>query len=116
MGAVNRQGVHHFIAETSRGEHQVRKGNKIVSRHATEEQARTALREITAPRSPAVWEGRRDFGLGEKLYRCLDVSSRLGTSVFEYWNDRLQCWRRVANYDARKAFHSFITENVRDPF
>ena len=63
-----------------------------------------------------VWEGTRDFGTGARRYRCVDICNRLGLSIFEYWNDRLQSWRRVNSYDVRRAMHSFITENVRDPF
>ena len=61
-----------------------------------------------------VWQGVRDFGLGEKLYRCVDITSGLGTSVFEYWNERMQCWRRLRNYDARAAMHAFVTGTAHE--
>jgi hypothetical protein len=73
------------------------------------------IQNTTAEGRP-VWEGRRDFGNGARLYRCQDITSRLGTSVFERWSDRLQVWRPLNNYDLRVAMHSFISRNVSDPF
>jgi hypothetical protein len=44
MPKANRKGVNFFINKTLRGEHQVRKGNKIISRHSSQEEAISALR------------------------------------------------------------------------
>jgi hypothetical protein len=62
-----------------------------------------------------VWVGSADFGTGVHDYRCRDISTKIGQSDFEYLNPRLG-WRPVRNYDVRRAMHSFISENVRDPF
>jgi hypothetical protein len=63
----------------------------------------------------AIWEANKDFGNGERLYRCLDIATTLGQSCFQYFNARLG-WREVRNYDVRAAMHRFTTENHRDPF
>lgn len=70
---------------------------------------------MSDPNHP-IWTGTEDFGSGPALYRCMDITTRLGTSVFEYWNEKLQQWRRVNNYDVRSAMHAHISENYRDPF
>lgn len=43
MAKVNRKGVNLFIYETPKGEFQVRRGNKIISRHDTGKAARLKL-------------------------------------------------------------------------
>jgi len=63
-----------------------------------------------------IWEAVKDFGHGERLYRCLDISTTLGQSVFEYWHASLAKWRRVNNYNVRNAMHRYTTANFRDPF
>lgn len=62
-----------------------------------------------------IWEEDRDFGNGHRRYRCLDISTRLGQSWFEYWH-KTKGWRRVNNYNIREAMHRYTTENFRDPF
>ena len=62
-----------------------------------------------------IWEEKRDFGNGPRLYRCLDVGVRLSDSLFEYFNEALG-WRRVNNVSVREAMHRYTTENFRDPF
>ncbi len=64
-----------------------------------------------------IWEETRNFGYGVRRYRCMDlVLGSLGQSTFEYFNERLNCWRRVNNYDVREAMHVFTVTNFRDPF
>lgn len=63
-----------------------------------------------------IWQERRDFGNGERLYRCLDICTHLGSSVLEFYSDRLAKWRRVNNVDVREAMHRYTAENYRDPF
>lgn len=70
---------------------------------------------MLAPTDP-IWQERRDFGSGERLYRCRDVGLSLGQSLFEYWNEKMGEWRRVNRYDTREAMHRYTTENFRDPF
>jgi hypothetical protein len=55
-----------------------------------------------------VWEGDVDFGNGERRYRCLDISSQIGLSIFEYLNPKLG-WRRVQNHNTRRAMHNHIS-------
>lgn len=59
-----------------------------------------------------IWEALRDFGNGERLYRCRDIHLSLGESVFEYWNNRLQCWRRVNNFSVRDAMHRYTSAHL----
>lgn len=62
-----------------------------------------------------VWEGVKDFGNGVRQYRCVDICSRIGESIFEYYNATLG-WRRVRNHDVRAAMHTFISQTCNDPF
>lgn len=62
-----------------------------------------------------VWEGVKDFGNGQRRYRCVDISSRIGESIFEYFNAKLG-WRAVRNYNVRVAMHSHISHTCQEPF
>lgn len=63
-----------------------------------------------------VWEGVKDFGNGERRYRCVDISSQIGESIFQYYNATFGGWREVNNHNTRFAMHSYISQTCREPF
>lgn len=62
-----------------------------------------------------VWEGVRDFGNGERRYRCIDLYSQIGESRFEYFNSKFG-WRQVRNLNVRFEMHKFVSAMDGGPF